>query len=77
GEFFGFWGVFEKFAGIFGPLIFGLVLGLAGSSRTAILAIASFFLIGGYLLSRVDVEEGQRVARAEEDAVKGGVLVQG
>jgi UMF1 family MFS transporter len=77
GEFFGFFGVFEKFAGIFGPLIFGLVLSWAGSSRTAILAIASFFLIGGYLLSRVDVEEGQRVARAEEDAVKGGVLVQG
>jgi UMF1 family MFS transporter len=77
GEFFGFFGVFEKFAGIFGPLIFGLVLSWAGSSRTAILAIASFFLIGGYLLSRVDVEEGQRVARAEEAAVEGGVLVQG
>jgi UMF1 family MFS transporter len=76
GEFFGFWGVFEKFAGIFGPLIFGIVVSAAGSSRTAILAIASFFVVGGYLLSRVDVEEGQRVARAEEAAVSDGVLAQ-
>ena len=76
GEFFGFWGVFEKFAGIFGPLIFGIVVSAAGSSRTAILAIASFFVVGGYLLSRVDVEEGQRVARAEEAEVSEGVLAQ-
>lgn len=73
GEFFGFWGVFEKFAGIFGPLIFGAVVTMAGSSRTAILAIASFFVIGAYLLSRVNVEEGQRVARAEEAAAAGGL----
>jgi UMF1 family MFS transporter len=73
GEFFGFWGVFEKFAGIFGPLIFSAVVTAAGSSRAAILAIAAFFVIGGYLLSRVDVEEGQRRARAEEAAVRGGV----
>lgn len=73
GEFFGFWGVFEKFAGIFGPLIFSAVVTVAGSSRTAILAIAAFFVIGGYLLSRVDVEEGQRVARAEEAAARDGI----
>lgn len=74
GEFFGFWGVFEKFAGIFGPLIFGAVVTAAGSSRTAILAIASFFLIGGYLLSRVDVDEGQRRAREEEEAAVRGEM---
>ncbi|HEX2211448.1 MAG TPA: MFS transporter [Longimicrobium sp.] len=73
GEFFGFWGVFEKFAGIFGPLIFGAVVTVAGSSRTAILAIASFFVVGAFLLSRVNVEEGQRVARAEEAAAEGGL----
>jgi UMF1 family MFS transporter len=73
GEFFGFWGVFEKFAGIFGPLIFSAVVTVAGSSRTAILAIAAFFVIGGYLLSRVDVDEGQRRARAEEAAARGGI----
>jgi UMF1 family MFS transporter len=77
GEFFGFFGVFEKFAGIFGPAIFAIVVSYTGTSREAILSIIAFFVIGGFLLSRVDVEEGQRVARAEEAAVEGGVLVQG
>jgi UMF1 family MFS transporter len=77
GEFFGFFGVFEKFAGIFGPAIFAIVVSYTGTSREAILSIIAFFVIGGFLLSRVDVEEGQRVARAEEAAVAGGVIVPG
>lgn len=69
GEFFGFWGVFEKFAGIFGPGIFSVVLLATGSSRNAILAIILFFIVGGLLLFMVDVDEGQRRARAEEAAM--------
>ena len=68
GEFFGFWGVFEKFAGIFGPAVFSLVLAATGSSRNAILAIVAFFAVGGILLAFVNVDEGQRRARAEEAA---------
>jgi UMF1 family MFS transporter len=67
-EFFGFFGVFEKFAGIFGPLLFGLMITMTGSSRKAILAVAAFFLVGGALLSRVDVGKGQRAAREAEAA---------
>ena len=66
GEFFGFWAVFEKFAGIFGPLIFLLVLNATGSSRNAILGIIGFFIVGAVLLAFVNVEEGQRRAREEE-----------
>jgi len=66
GEFFGFFGVAEKFAGILGPLIFGFIDRLGGSSRGAILAVIAFFVVGGILLSLVDVSEGQRLARAEE-----------
>lgn len=73
GEFFGFWSVFEKFAGIMGPAIFALVLNATGTSRSAILAIIAFFVIGGILLWFVDVDEGQRVARAEEEAAAGGI----
>ena len=36
GEFFGFFSVFEKFAGIFGPLIFAGTIAATGSSRNAI-----------------------------------------
>jgi UMF1 family MFS transporter len=66
GEFFGFWGVFEKFAGIFGPLIFTVILAATGSSRNAILSVIVFFVVGGALLAFVDVEEGRRGARAAE-----------
>jgi len=66
GEFFGFFGVAEKFAGILGPLIFGFIDRLGGSSRGAIVSIIAFFVIGGFLLALVDVPEGQRLARSEE-----------
>ncbi len=63
GEFFGFFAVFEKFAGIFGPLIFTGMIFLTGSSQYAILSIIAFFIIGGFILFFVDVEEGRSVAR--------------
>ncbi len=65
-EFFAFFGVFDKFAGIVGPAVFAVVVDATGSSRGAILAVMVFFVVGGALLSRVDVAEGQRVARAAE-----------
>jgi UMF1 family MFS transporter len=72
GEFFGFFAVVEKFAGILGPLVFALSIHLGGSSRYAILSVIAFFVVGGALLLLVDVEAGQRAARAAEaEAVKG------
>ncbi len=70
GEFFGFYSIMEKFASILGPLIFAFAGIALGSSRPAILSLILLFLFGGYLLSRVDIAEGQRVAR-EEDAAHG------
>jgi UMF1 family MFS transporter len=66
GEFFGFFSVFEKFAGIFGPLIFAGTIAISGSSRNAILSVILFFAVGALLLARVNVAEGQRVARAAD-----------
>ncbi|HUU36193.1 MAG TPA: MFS transporter [Vicinamibacterales bacterium] len=63
-EYFGFYAVVERFATILGPLVFTLSGVLTGSSRSAVLGMIGFFVVGGYLLSRVDVEEGERVARA-------------
>ena len=70
GEFFGFYAIMEKFASIVGPLIFAFAGIALGSSRPAILSLILLFALGGYLLSRVDINEGQRVAR-EEDAQHG------
>jgi MFS transporter, UMF1 family len=66
GEFFGFYSVFNKFAGIFGPLIFFGAVVLTGSSRPAILSLLVLFLVGGFLLTRVKVEEGEAAARQAE-----------
>jgi len=69
GEFFGLFAVFEKFAGIIGPAVFALMVGLTGSSRTAILSVIMFFVVGGALLLLVRVDEGQRIAREAERRV--------
>ena len=66
-EFFGFFSVFEKFAGLFGPLIFGWIILATGSTRGAILSVVAFFVVGGTILAFVDVEEGRRQAREMEE----------
>ena len=63
GEFFGFFAVFEKFAGVFGPAIIAVVISLTGSTRLSLLSIISFFILGAWLLLKVDVAEGQREAQ--------------
>lgn len=68
-EFFGFFSVSEKFAGIIGPFIFGLVGQIMGNSRLAIISLIVFFILGAVLLSRVNEEEGMRVAQQEESAI--------
>ncbi|MGZ5474662.1 MAG: MFS transporter, partial [Thermoanaerobaculia bacterium] len=72
GELFGFYSVFSKFAGIFGPFVFAGIIGATGSSRNAVLSVSLFFLIGGFLLLLVNVEEGTRNARAAEEATHAG-----
>jgi len=66
GEFFGLFAVVEKFAGIFGPLLFFLSTRMTGSTRSAILSVIGFFVVGGLLLAFVDVEAGQKQAREVE-----------
>ena len=70
GEFFGFFSVFEKFAGIFGPLIFAGTIAATGSSRNAILSVIGFFAVGAAILAFVDLDAGQREARAADAAVQ-------
>ncbi|MGH9318815.1 MAG: MFS transporter [Vicinamibacteria bacterium] len=65
-EFFAFFAVFDKFAGIFGPALFAVTITATGSSRNAVLSVVAFFVVGAVLLSFVDVAEGQRVAREAE-----------
>jgi len=66
GEMFGFFGIFDRFGGAIGSMIFGVVLALTGSSRPAVVSLVVLFLLGGYLLSRVDVARGRTLARETE-----------
>ncbi len=65
-EFFGFFSVFQKFAGIFGPLLVGQLALLAGSGRYGILSLVVFFVVGIVMLSRVDLAGGRQSALAED-----------
>jgi UMF1 family MFS transporter len=69
GEMFGFFGVFDRFGGALGSLIFGFALTFTGSSRPAIAVLIVFFALGAFLLSRVDVERGRRQAEEASAAV--------
>jgi UMF1 family MFS transporter len=65
-EFFGFFSVSAKFAGILGPFLFALVGQLTGSSRLSIFALIIFFVGGALILTQVDEEEGRRIAQLED-----------
>ena len=62
-EFFSFFSVSGKFAGMFGPLVFGLVSQLFNNSRLGIVSLIVFFISGALLLTRVDEDKGIQVAR--------------
>lgn len=68
GEFFGFFGVIERFSGVMGITVMWAATAITGSPRPGILALIAFFVIGGLLLWRVDIPAGQRAAREAEVA---------
>ncbi|CAN5465720.1 MFS transporter [soil metagenome] len=66
GEFFGFFGVIERFSGSMGPLLIAAIVATTGAARFGIPSVIIFFIVGGILFYFVDVEEGQSAARAAE-----------
>lgn len=69
GEFFGFLSLSSKFASIAGPFVFAVTGTITGSSRLAIVSLIAFFVIGIWLLTRVDLAQGRREALAHEPGV--------
>lgn len=68
-EFFSFYGVLDRLAGMLGPTFFVAAAELTGSNRYGILSLLVFIVAGGALLSRVDVSEGRRIATEAESRV--------
>jgi len=65
-EFFGFFDVSQKFSGIVGPALFGIIGQMTGSSRISIFALIIFFIGGMYLLEKVRLPEGIATAKAAD-----------
>ncbi|MCK5327897.1 MAG: MFS transporter [Candidatus Latescibacteria bacterium] len=57
-EFFGFYSVSSKIAGMAGPFLFALVGQITGSSRLGIVSLVLFFVAGGWVLIRVKEDQG-------------------
>ncbi len=70
GEFFGLYGLSEKFAGILGPLLYAFVGILTHNPSDSIFSISLFFVVGIYLLWRVNEKQGAEVAAAEEAQIE-------
>lgn len=64
-EFFGFFGMLEKFSGILGPAFFAAAISLTGSSRIAVATVIPFFVVGALLLRIVKVDDGRRTVAME------------
>jgi UMF1 family MFS transporter len=61
-EYFSLYQAAERGTSWLGTLLFGFLFQISGSYRTAIVALVVFFVVGGVLLSRVDVRRGIREA---------------
>ncbi len=62
-EFFGFYNMLGKFAAVIGPFMLGTITIVTGNVRLGILSILILFIIGGFLLLKVNIEEGEKMAR--------------
>ena len=62
-EFFGLFDVSQKFSGVLGPALFGVIAQFTGSSRLSIVSLIVFFVGGMFILEKVRMSEGIKAAR--------------
>lgn len=67
GEFFGFFGIFEKFASILGPLLMSLVALCTANVRYSVLAVIPLFIIGGIMLIKVKTPDTRLSKQTENN----------
>jgi UMF1 family MFS transporter len=65
-EYFGFFSISQRFASIFGPLMFAAVNDITGSSRLSILSLLILFVSGGLVLRTVKDPEGGKSPEVSE-----------
>lgn len=60
GEFFGFYNMLGKFSAVLGPILVGFVALLSDDPKFMLVVLLPLFLLGGLLLSRVNLDAGQQ-----------------
>ena len=65
-EFFGFYDMSSKFAGLLGPLVFAVVGQLFGTSRLSIVSLMVIFVVGEWIPVRVNEDAAVQVAQAAD-----------
>ncbi len=61
-EFFGFFNFSGKATSFFGPIFFSSILVASGSAHWAILSLLAFFLVGWFVVARLNIAQGQAEA---------------
>jgi UMF1 family MFS transporter len=74
-EFFGFFGFLGKSAAMLGTALYAIA-STTFDSRVALLSVTVVILMGTYLTSRIDLEEGIRVAEEEDARANGEIPVE-
>ena len=70
-EFYGFYNMLGKFAAVFGPVLMGSVTLILSNkfddeitaARYGLLSIMILFILGAYVFSKVDIKEGEEIAK--------------
>jgi len=62
-EFFGFYNMLGKFAAVIGPALMGGITLYTKNNRLGILSILILFIVGGFLLIKVNIKEGEENAK--------------
>ena len=70
-EYFGFYEISERGTSWIGPFVFGFVAGETGSQRLAIVSLIIFFVVGLFLLTRVNIRQAILEAGHDPDRVVG------
>ena len=60
-EFFGFYNMLGKFAAILGPVMIGWVGVISGNPRTGILSLLVLFVVGSFILTKVNVPDSKDI----------------
>lgn len=69
-EFYGFFNMWGKFAAVIGPFMMGGITKLTGNPRFGLLSLIVLFILGGLILSFVDLEKGEALAQKFDDELE-------